>query len=325
VTMRIFAVIVFIVMSTFLSHARAQTAEERFVRGQKAYEAGKYEEALEQFRSAHQGSNSPNARLYVARTLEKLGKRAEAYEQMRLTVREATERAAKEPKYGETRDAAAAELALLEPKVAKIVIALADESQKPDVKVNGEPFDKLGEPAAVEPGEVLIEATAEGMKPFERRLEVPPGATRTVTLKFDMEVSSSVPDPEPGTPDEEGGDFGVIRAAGIAVAILGVGGLVTFAVTGSMARSKFSQLEDECPTQPCVGQQYEEVIDEGKKLQTVANVMAGIGAGLVAAGVLMIIFGGPDEDDSATGWAPGWAPTIGVGPAGASFGVNARF
>ena len=320
--MRVIAVIVFLVMSTLLSHARAQTAEERFVRGQKAYEAGKYEEALEQFRSAHEGSNSPNARLYIARSLEKLGKRAEAYEEMRLTVRESTERAAKEPKYGETRDAAAAELALLEPKVGKLVIALADESLKPEVKVNGQPFESIGEPTAVEPGEVVIEATAEGMKPLERRLEVPPGDTRTVTLKFEMAVSSSVPEPDPEPGDEGGGDFGVIRAAGIAVTALGVGGIIAFAVTGSMARSKFSQLEDECTTPPCVGTQYEEIIDEGKKLQTVANVMVGIGAGLVAAGVLMIIFGGPDNDEDTVSE---WTPSIDVGPAGASFGVNARF
>ena len=72
-----------------------------------------------------------------------------------------------------------------------------------------------------------------------------------------------------------------------------------FAITGSLAKDKFDQVEDECLGVRCTDPKYEDVIDKGKRLSLVANVTAGVGGGLLIAGALMVIFGGPLGDDAA--------------------------
>jgi hypothetical protein len=222
---------------------------------------------------------------------------------MQKTVADATRLAEKESRYADTRDAAAAELALLEPKIAKIVVAVLDEGIAAEVTLDGSPLaaEEIGVPVAVTPGEVVIRASAPGKKPVEKRQAIRAGSTRTVTIAFESGASGPLPEPLPEPePDEPGGgDFGAVRAAGIALAILGAGGLVGFAVTGSMAKERFDRLEEECGGFRCTDPAYADVIDEGQGLQTTAHVLVGVGSGLLVAGVLMIAFGGPSEDGSA--------------------------
>jgi hypothetical protein len=319
---RVLRSVLLILVVVLSGAAAAQSPDELFAQGQKAYDEGRFSEALPLFEQALSASGSPNARLYVARSLVKLGKNAQAYEQMNTALRDATTRAERESRYAETRDAAAAELALLEPKVGKLIVAVADEYVMPTVEVNGAPFTTIGTPTAVEPGQVVVKATAPDKEPFEKTLEVAAGEIETVTVTFDAAGGTAGGGDGDGGGGEDttdgGKEFGAIRAAGIAVGILGVGGLITFAVTGSMAREKFDQLETECVSR-CTNASYEEVIDEGKTLETVANVMAGVGGGLLVAGVLMVIFGGPSDDESA------WRPNLEIGPSRAMLGVDARF
>jgi anaphase-promoting complex subunit 3 len=296
------AMLVFAALLALAPAALGATPEQLFTDGQTLYDDGKYDQAIAKFQKALAASGSPNARLYIARSLAKLGRLAEAYREMKTTVTDSTRMADTEPRYAGTRDAAAAELARLEPKIAKVIIAVADESLAVEVTLSGVPVDKadLGQPVAVMPGEVVVRARAPGKKPVERRQKIAAGDTRTITVVLEDEtgppVGEPLPEPEPEPASGGGGDIGAVRAAGIAVGILGVAGLVTFAATGAMAKDRFDQVSDECGGVRCADPSYEDVIDEGKNLELVADVMAGVGGGLLAAGVLMIIFGGPADD-----------------------------
>jgi hypothetical protein len=326
--------LVVVVLMTTLSlptASRADDAEEQFTKGQRLYEDGKYDKALPLFRAALAATSSPNARLYVARCLAKLNKNAEAYEEMKQTVADATERAESEPRYAETRDSAAALLALLENKVAKLVVAISDQHRGARVEINGVVIKDPGVPHAVEPGEVLVRGKAPKKKLVEKRFELPAGVTRTITLAFEDAAAGEVATPAPGDeptepaepaePDDPSpGDIGALRAAGIVVTVLGVGGFVAFAITGALARGKFNQLEEECGGTRCTAATYADVIDQGKRLETTANVMAGIGSGLVVAGVLMIVFGGPSDEELIS-----LRPTIELGPHAESAGAGATF
>lgn len=288
--------------------AEIAAATKKFREAQKKYEQKDYPAALELARMAHEVSNSPNARLYIARSLRELGRHAEAYEEMSIVVREATERAQSEVKYEPTRDAAAAELALLARKVGRVIIAVADPPPGTKVEMNGEPIDdkRLGEPIAVMPGEVVVRATTSGSDPIEKKIEVGAGATKTIALAFagaspeSDEDSAAVPETEPmDTGGKTQPSGGTLRTVGFVTAGVGVAGLVVFGVAGSMAKSEFDGLEEECNGERCTDPKYADNVDSGKRLQTIANIGLVVGAvGLIAGGT-MILLGGPKKQEGA--------------------------
>ncbi len=288
-----------------------QLATEVFAEAQKLFDKGKYAEALVGFRQAYNASNSPNARLMVGNCLLALGKNSEAYVEMEATLKDATERAEKEPKYAKTRDSATTQLTMLEGKVGKVIVKLEERSA--EVTLNGTrvPPDKLGVAIAVDPGAVTIAAKhVDGRTVFQEKA-VAAGKTETVELVFAPEKPAKEPvkeppkqvDPpkdhlEPGSASKGGG----VRIAGGVVLGLGVAGMAAFAITGSMAKSRFNTLETECGGARCTDAKYAEIIDSGKTLTAVANVGLGVGAAGIVAGTLMVFLGGPSKP-SASGAA----------------------
>ncbi len=168
--------------------AQQADAKAEFDAGQKLFDGGRQADALPHFRAAFASSKSPDARLMVARCLVALGKTAEAYEEMATTTREATTRAETDPKYVRTRDSAAAEMAVLERRVGKLVVALADPGVGATVTLDGAPLgpERLGVPVAVQPGKLTIEATHAGDTPVRREVTIGAGETGTSVLADDF-------------------------------------------------------------------------------------------------------------------------------------------
>lgn len=164
----------------------ADDSAATFQAAKKLYEAKSYEKALPLFQDAFANSKSPNAHVFIARCLRELGRTAEAYEQMAATVREATALAATDPKYVPTRDSAAAELALLESQVGRIVIAVDDQPGL-ELLVNGKALEpaRRGDVVAVPPGAVQIEARATGKEAVRKQENVAAGQLKTLALRFD--------------------------------------------------------------------------------------------------------------------------------------------
>lgn len=259
---------------------------KKYAEALKRFEAGEHERALALFREVVDATGSPNARLYVARALRELARLPEAYDEMRKTVEDATRRAEVEAKYVPTRDAAAAEVALLERKIARITVALADAPPGTVVRVNGAvlPAARLGEPVAVPVGRVQVTAEAPGKKLVERSLELAGGASKAIALDF-AEV------PVPAGPEAARG--GEVRVAGFVVGGLGVVGLGVGAALGGVAASRFDEVKAACGGQRCTDPAFTAPIDEGRSLQTGANVSLVAGGALALAGLGMIVFGGP--------------------------------
>jgi hypothetical protein len=275
-------------------------AKAEFNDAQKLFDAGRQADALPHFRKAFAASNSPNARLMIARCLVALGKTAEAYEEMATTTREAAARADTDPKYARTRDAAAAELAVLERRVGKLVVALADPGAGATVTLDGAPLgaDRLGIPIAVQPGTLTIEATHAGDAPVRREIAVGAGETKTVAIAFTSAASAASAagpvstTPKPAPPVDAPTHGGGVRVAGFFVAGLGVAGMGAFVGAGLAAKSKFSSVEAACGGVRCTDPKYGGVIDSGKTLQALANAGLGVGVAGIVAGTLMIALGG---------------------------------
>jgi hypothetical protein len=273
--------------------ATLDTAKQAYDAGVALFDAKDFEGALAKFRQALDASGSPNARLYVGRCLIALSRPVEAYEEMAKTARDAAARAESEPKYAQTRDAAAAELVLLEPKIGKLVIALADAPADAAVTLDGAPVEasRIGAPIAVTPGNRVVEVTTPSGTKERREIMIGGGETKTIAVSFPK--TQSGPTPPPIKPDEPRG--GAVRTLGFVTVGLGVAGMVVFGVTGAMSNNKFKTLEDECGSQRCTDPKYADVVDSGKTLELVANIglIGGI-VGLVGGGA-MILFGGPSE------------------------------
>jgi len=226
-------------------------------------------------------------------------------------VRDARELAAEEERYADTRDAAAAELAVLEGKVGKVVVALDARLQGAKVELNGTTLapERVGVPVAVLPGSVSAAATQSDGTRIEQATTVAAGATTTVTLSAQLDTPAAVvaPAPVPDGDGDDGGGFGVVRAVGIGVAVVGVGGFVAFAVGSVIADDKLATLESTCGPGPCTDPAMSAVIDEGKTAETLAGIGLGVGIAGVLAGTAMIIWGGDDAGDTVVSAGPGGA------------------
>jgi PEGA domain-containing protein len=267
-------------------------ALDDFASARALFNAGQFAEALPLFRDVYARSSSPNARLYVARCLRKLVRNPEAYDEMAATVREATARAETESKYAQTRDSAAAELALLEPLVGKLVIAVADPPAGMTVELDGRPLDaaRWSVPITVEPGNRLVALTPPGGATIRREITVDAHTTKTLALT----LPTAAPVVAKVAPVETLSG-GMVRKVGFGVAGLGVAGIGLFAITGVLANQKYSELEASCGTQRCVDPKLATTVDQGKLLDTLATSGLVVGAVGLAAGAAMIAFGGPSR------------------------------
>ncbi len=288
-------------------------AQRAFNEGQKLYDKGRHEDALARFRNAHAATNSPNARLMVARCLLALGKTLEAYEELTATRTEAATLAETQPKYEAARDSASTELAALDPKVGRVVVALSNP-EGARVTLNGTalPTERLGVAIAVLPGKVVVEVEpAKGAK-MQREETVAGGQTKTIIVGPGAEkprTEATKPVPE---------ETGSVRIAGFVVAGLGVVGLGVFGVTTGLAQDKYDGLVDRCGGKRCTDTRDAGVVDEGKRLEKVSvGALVGGVAG-VAVGALMIALGGPRVAKKAEA-------RIEVGPGGAFVRVGGSF
>jgi Tetratricopeptide repeat len=296
-----------------------QATEVRFKSALTKFHAGDYAGALPILRQVADTTDSPNARLYVARSLRELGRLDEAYAEMRRTVRESTERAKTEDRYVGTRDASASELAELEPRVGKLIVVLVGDPASPTVTINDKelPTAALGQPTPVMPGTIHLVATAAGKGSLSRDVEVAGGKVETVTLTLPDAGATEGPTAQAsnGGGEDEGvaTTGGEIRLAGYGVAGLGVVGMVMFGVGKALADKKYKKVRDACGGVRCTDPAVAGDIDAGKKLDALTTAGLVIGIAGLAGGAAMIVFGGPTENESITALSIGGSPDgIGV-------------
>lgn len=308
----------------------AAKAKEEFAAVQALYRQNRCAEALPKLERLVGATDSPNARLYFARCLRQLGRLPEAYEAMTHAMRAADARASSDEHYAETRNAAAAERAALESKIARLVIAAAAAPEGLSVELNGATLalERLGETIAVEPGRIRVVASAPGHARFARELDLAAGASVTLAIALSPEGARSAPEaadrkgaqpresparPEgPAKPD----GFG-LRGWGFVTLGIGVAGMATFAIAGTMANKRFDSLSEECGG-PCPESKRGDV-EGGQRLDTIANIGLGVGAAGIVAGTIMILVGGPKKERAASGLV------LGPSRSGASVGYVRAF
>lgn len=299
--------------------ASAQDAspEKRFVAAQKLYDAGSYEAAYGEFRSLAAETGSPNAELYAARCLTQMGRVVEAYDATAAALRNATAKAERDAKYEDTRDTAARDLAKLDAKVGKVVVAVASPPQGLAIFVGERsiPVDRMGTPVGVAPGEVVVRITAPSRKTIEKRLTIRAGETSPVTVTLEVE-SAGANGGAQRPPSAPAAGFGAARSAGVAIGVVGLGGMATFVTAGLLANQKYDEIRAACGGKACSDRSYADDIEGGRRLDLAANIGLGVGVAGLATGTLLVLLGKPDSAPPVSAWAT---------PSGGGLGVRGEF
>jgi len=165
-------------------------ALRHFMEGKKAFDGGRFEEALIVFQHSLELMPSPNSRLYIALCHRALGKVGSAYSGFRRAAQEASDRLAAtgEKRYAATRNSASAEAAEIERKVPWLTLALPAEAPAGlALTLDGELVLRAdwGTAIAVDPGEHEIAARGPRLAPFQRRVNLTLGEK----LRVDVPVT----------------------------------------------------------------------------------------------------------------------------------------
>jgi hypothetical protein len=270
-------------------------AKAQFANAQKLFKADRFAEALPLFVQLDEATQSPNARLYAAYCLQRLGRNVDAYAAFTAVVKEIDEHP--EPRYAQVKEAAVAQLAVLNAHLAKIVVSPNDVPFAASVTIDGKTVDHkdLGTSIVVEPGKHRVDLFGTGVLPTGRDVSVDGGELKTVTFSSKQAaeaLAASEPVNQPSAPsasdDHSSSDGGqTMRTVGLVAGATGVAGIAVFAVTGLMLKSKVQDLEAQCPN-GCTDADHLGQVDRARALQTTANV--GLVVGLVGIGVGTTLF-----------------------------------
>jgi len=267
------------------SSTNAAGAEALYEEARGLMKQGDFQRACPKFKQSYDLDPGGGTLLNLAECYEKQGKFASAWS----TFKEALVVAQRDGR-SERVEYAKKHLAVVEPKLSKIVIEVPSEANEPGLTVtlDGAPLGAAawGVGMPVDPGTHQVTASAPNKAPFEQRLDIESGSTTLKIPKLaaapseaaarpvdtDTEKKPVSDEPKPGNGKRTAGF--VIGGAGIVA--LGVGGYF-----GLRAFSKWGDRNDQCvggctPAAKAAG-------DDAKTAATISNI--GIGLGVVAIGV----------------------------------------
>jgi hypothetical protein len=260
-------------------------AEGLFSEGRQLMEAGNYEAACQRFDASRKLEPALGATLNLAACYEKLGRTASAWLEFKSAAAEA-----RRVGDAERHAAALAHAAVLEPKLSRLSIRLAD----PAISVwrNGELLSAavLTSAIPVDPGSHRIEARAPGKQPWTKTVQVgADGTSAEVHIPRLVELTSE-PSPSSGSGNTQRTLAWVSGGVGLA----GVGTGVVFALlsasTWSDAKSGCLDYPNDCTTE-AVSQ--EERARTQATVATVASITGGVG---LALGALLFLTDSSDSE-----------------------------
>jgi serine/threonine-protein kinase len=192
-------------------------------------------------------------------------------------------------------------------------------------------------PIPVDPGRVLVEASAPGYQPWSKLVEVGAEADKVEVTVPPLQKAESVPPPKaaPATPakpappargtpaptkDEAGGSFIGENALGLVAIGVGAVGIGVGSYFGLRASSKNDESKEFCNDEDECHPRGFEIRDEAKQAATISNIAFGVGVVAVGAGIFLIATsGGGETTEQALSWTPHLSPHGGGATLGGRF------
>jgi hypothetical protein len=272
-------------------------AQKKFDHGRELSAATRYPEALAEFQASFEIVASPNTHFSIARTLAYMGQLAEAYVEYGKTVAEAQAAAPKDKRYTQTAEASDAEQRELRPRLAFLVLSV-EHGEGATVKVGERDVDQaaMRDAIPVTPGTVTVVVSNGGAEVARQSVTLAAADRKTVVLDAQAKAAPA-PAPEVHEPPPAivvDTSPGGLRTAAYIAGGVGVAGLATFAIFGSLEKSSYNELNDACHAGPCPPERADDVAT-GRSRQTIANVGLGVGIAGLAAGVVLFVVSAPPK------------------------------
>lgn len=263
-----------------------EEAKRYFDQGESLRAAKKYQAALEAYLKSRalvpRASNTVN----VAVCLFNLERYDEAYEYFEEALTKFSDDQLPKP----ARDAAKSSLATIETKVGRIAVSPdARGTLVVDGRTRGEL--PLSAPLRVMPGRHVVRVLREGAETFEQILDVKVETTTTIYVN-----------PEAHTTTNTMRTVAIVTAV-TGVAVVGVGGIL-----GLRAKSSYDDAKSAHCSAGICDADGKRLTDDAYALGNKATLIVGIGAAVVAGGVILWVA------SPSTGPKPG-VTSVGIGPA----------
>jgi hypothetical protein len=303
--------------------AEKAAAEALFDDGLRLMKAGSFAEACPKLESSEQIDPAVGTLLYLAECYEKIGRSASAW----ATFREAASLAQTS---GQTDRAKTAQdrAARLEPELARLTIDISTEARAiPGLTVrrgaSSVALQLSGVAVPVDPGEIVVEAAAPGHATFSTKLvvsarsrgqvSIPPLAELPASERVAPTAESSAQPAQPLAPprsDEPAAPVAKKSGFPVLPVLLGGVGLVGIGVGsyfGLRAISAAGDARDLCPGGRCREKRGDDLMDDANSFARISNVTFGIGAGALAAGIVVYLL--MPSGDSTAGFVPVVSPS----------------
>lgn len=275
--------------------------------GDKAQDAGDCTTAINKYRQALAVKETAQIYLRIGACQETGGKLADALQSYK---------AAKSLANDKTGPIVEEKISAISPRVPGVTFVLpADRPADLRVELNGVTVSDLAGETPVNPGKVRVTATATGVDPFVKEIDVPPGMHQRVDIQLAPTAQAiEKTKPPPATAGPKPSIPGIVVAA---VGVVGIGVGIGLVVRGFDIKS---ELDDKCTEggsgyvcPPGVFADPQALVDESNAFQIGGFVALGLGgAAATVGGVLLGL--------SLTAKSKPAAPPVAVLPV-----VNPRF
>jgi hypothetical protein len=318
--------------------------------GADAFDAGRYQDAIDRFTRAESLVHAAPHLLFLARSHAKLKqyvKAREAY--MKIINEQLPPNATQGVK--DAQAAAQTEIAQVEGKIGRLTIQVQGKEQAKDLSltVNGVPVPAVlvGAPQPIDPGEHQVEAIATGFRAGPEKVTVGEGERKELVLQLVSDPNAvapgavaaapgategTPPPSDPGTPPNDSGTgggangmrIGSYVAFGVGAVGLGLG--TVFLIQSS---SKRSEADDLCtlPGGACdtsVKTKVNDLDDQADSAGTLGVIGLVVGGVGVATGVTLLVLSGGGSSDKAAKSKPHVEPWVStsLGERGGGTGKN---
>ena len=303
-----------------------QKAQQAYEQGVLHFKSGHHAEAAKAFNASYEIVASPNSHLMFARALRDSGELGAAYEELSLTQKEASALAARLPKYAETAAAAEEESRDLLKRVSVLAITVNGDAEQARLFVGSRQVarERWGA-VAVEPGAVEVSARFSDGRRVSRQAQATPGQIVNVELEVANQSAAGLVAPTESSlrstsdiAEDVEPSARPLRPWAYTAGVVGVLGFAGFAVMGSMSRSTFDELEENCPNKRCPPERADQISD-GERQQLWANVGLGVGIAGLAMGITLFVI----DEARAGGQSSGRTMKLVARPGGAE--LSGRF
>jgi hypothetical protein len=292
-------------------------ADELFRAGIDLLKKDDWQTACPKFKESMSLDPSVGAAINIARCDDHAGKLASAlagFQSARLLNRNAAGEVLNEQADQFINES----IARIEPRIPKIVVSAPAAPEGLVITRDGAPFTQLDKELASDPGRSRFVATAPGHEQLTIEGEALEGKTVRVVIQLKPVTTASEPPAKPPPPPPQEKGFGPQAIAGFAIGGVGAASLVVSAITGGIAFSQASNIDESCTSEPgCSGQLYADATtahDESQGLAVASTVTMFAGIALAGTGLVLVLTE-PSPKQEVT-----LAPIVGPGIAGIMFG-----